>query len=281
VPRADPARVLLAALALAGCRGQIVVGADVTDDAAADSTTPDSSVDVDATSDLDAASDTGLTPLLIPWSTGFENGLDDWTTGGQGFCYVQGGATYPVTVTSPVHGGTHSGAFTVDSPSSSPSESRCLREGVLPQSGYYGAWYYVSAAATNEGNWNLFHFQGADVADGAATHNLWDVSLTNDADGGLDTSVYDFLRSRSLEAGMAIPIATWFHLEVFLHRAADATGEFTLYRDGQVVLDLTALATDDSLWGQWHLGNLATALSPPSSTLYIDDVTIGTTQSAP
>ena len=32
--------------------------------------------------------------------------------------------------------------------------------------------------------------------------------------------------------------------------------------------------TDDSRWGQWFVGNYATALSPPSSTVYVDDVTI-------
>jgi hypothetical protein len=61
-----------------------------------------------------------------------------------------------------------------------------------------------------------------------------------------------------------------------LRRAADGTGEFTLYRDGQVVLDLNALSTDDSLWGQWFVGNYATALSPGASTVYVDDVTIDT-----
>jgi hypothetical protein len=35
--------------------------------------------------------------------------------------------------------------------------------------------------------------------------------------------------------------------------------------------------TDPSNWGQWYVGNLATALAPSNSTIYVDDVTIGTT----
>jgi hypothetical protein len=265
-------------VAVAACDGRILVGAEVAGDAAS---LPDSSAPDAGNVGADGGADGALVAMIVPWSTGFENGLDDWSLNGQGFCYVTGGALYPSTVASPVHSGLAAGAFTVFSPATIPSDSRCLREGVLPQSAYYGAWYYVSAPATNTGNWNLFHFQGADVAEGAAAHNLWDVSLVNDADGGLVPSVVDFLGGRSLEAGPAIPTGAWFHLEVFLHRAAGPSGEFALYRDGQVVLDLTGVETDDSLWGQWHVGNLATALSPPSSTLYIDDVTIATTPGGP
>jgi hypothetical protein len=41
---------------------------------------------------------------------------------------------------------------------------------------------------------------------------------------------------------------------------------------------LTGLATDNTDWGQWYVGNYATSLVPPSSTLYVDDVTIGFAQ---
>ena len=44
------------------------------------------------------------------------------------------------------------------------------------------------------------------------------------------------------------------------------------------VLELTGLVTDDSAWGQWYVGNIANALSPSESTVYVDDITIGTTR---
>jgi hypothetical protein len=257
--------------ALLACDPHIVVGADPPDGPGGPTTDDGGGAGVDV-------GDAGFAPLVVPWSTGFENGLADWTQpASQGLCYFSGGATIAI-VTSPVHSGTHAASFTVNSSlgnATVESQARCLRQGVFPQAAYYGAWYYVPAEAINKGNWNLLHFRGGFVP-GGVTHGLWDVSLINDVDGAVDTSVFDFLRVREIEAGTAIPIATWFHLEVFLRRSDAGTGEFTLYRDGQVILQLTGLSTDDSLIQSWHVGNLGTALSPPLSTVYVDDVSIDT-----
>jgi hypothetical protein len=255
-----------AALALAfsavGCDGQIVVGADRTD----------------------GAVDAGLTPLVVPWSTGFENGWADWSQpANQGYCYAMGFANFQIVNApgAPVHSGQHAAAFTVNVNLASPSQTRCVRQGVLPASAYYGAWYYVPASATNRDNWNLLHFRGGNVGDRNLTHGLWDVSLTNGPGGGVEPSVYDFLRTQSVEAGPPIPIGTWFHLEVLWRRASDASGQFTVFGDGQIIFDRSGVATDDSLWGQWFVGNYATALTPGVSTVYVDDVTIGTTRAGP
>jgi hypothetical protein len=144
---------------------------------------------------------------------------------------------------------------------------------VFPASAYYGAWYYVPASATSVGTWNLFHFQGASSPD-AAVQELWDISLVNQQDGGIAPSVYDFLRARPLTAGPAIPIGTWFHIEARLTRSASNAGQFTVYLDGNVILDLPGIETDPTVWGQWFVGNYATSLMPAPSTVYVDDVTI-------
>jgi hypothetical protein len=256
-------RCALAALAAsaAACDSHILVG----DDPAV--SCPD-----------DAGSDDALAPLVVPWQTGFENGFNDY--GQPPNCYAQplGSSFTIVSSPLPVRSGLHAAAFTVNSALSTPqssAETRCVKQGVLPKSAYYGAWYYVPAPATNTGNWNLLHFRGSNVANGP-THGLWDVSLINEPDGALATSVFDFIRMRTLEAGPAIPIDQWFHLEVFFQRSCGATGEFKLYRDGQPVLDVVG-PSDDTAWGGWHVGNFANALSPAVSTVYVDDVTISTT----
>jgi hypothetical protein len=244
----------------------------------------DATIDLDATTGVDAPSgpgdDSGLVPLAVPWSTGFESAPGDSWVPGNPECYTTGGATFQL-VTTPVHSGQHAGAFSVNTALASPSQTRCLKQGALPTAAYYGAWYYVPAPAVNSGNWNLLHFQGANVADGASAHGLWDVSLANAANGSLQAVVYDFLRMRLLQTTGTVPTGAWVHFEVYLRRAADSTGQFTLRLDGQVILDLTGLATDDSLWGQWFVGNFATALSPPASTLYVDDVAIGLVSAGP
>jgi len=47
-----------------------------------------------------------------------------------------------------------------------------------------------------------------------------------------------------------------------------------LYQDGQLVLQRTSIATDDTTFAQWYVGNFADALTPADSTIYVDDVTI-------
>ena len=232
---------------------------------------------------LDATTDATLTPLVVPWSTSFENGTiaDPGTS-----CYMVGtGSTFFLaSAPSPVHSGQHSAGFTVDS-TQFEAEARCVRQGAFPAAAYYGAWYYVPQFEVNSGNWNLLHFRAASQPN-VTLHGLWDISLVNGSDGGLNVALYDFLRMREIapgypgpgqDAGAGIPINQWFHLEAFFRRACDNTGEFTLYMGGQVVYSLKGLPTADALWGEWHFGNLATALSPATSTVYVDDVTISTT----
>ncbi len=222
----------------------------------------------------DSGSADGGVSFEFPWSTGFENGFCDYFEG-NGSCYTTGSASYKI-VTAPVHSGHYAAAFTVVGDGTGTStNSRCHRDGDLPEQAYYGAWYYIAALATNSGNWNLIHFQG-----GSDLHGLWDISLVNNADGGLHLMVADYVKNSSIPALSAtpeIPIGHWFHIEMFLKRAADATGEVSVYQDDVPILQAPNRITDDTTYGQWYVGNLATDLNPAESTLYVDDVTVGAT----
>jgi hypothetical protein len=217
------------------------------------------------------AAPTITAPIGVPWSTGFENRFCDYTELA-GFCYDVGPATY-ATVTSPVHTGRHAAAFTVHADDPNGLQARCVRQGILPKAAYYGAWYFVPSVPETSGVWNLVHFQGGDPS---AQHGLWDISLVDTADGHLQTVVFDFLNGvgRNPVAPAPIPIASWFHLELYLSRAADATGEVALYQDGRLLFQVTNIITDDTDWGQWYVGNYADGRSPAESTLYVDDITI-------
>ena len=220
-------------------------------------------------------------PVAVSWSTSFENGTCDYTELA-GYCYGAPPASLEM-VTSPVHSGQFAAAFSVVSADSTGDQKRCFRQGALPQAAYYGAWYWIPALATNTALWNLFHFVGGDPS--ALLPSLWDVSLSNAPNGELQLFVYDFLNTVNGIKGAVrrpansppVPIATWFHIQFYLERAADATGEIRLYQDGQLLLDVTNVITDDSSFGQWYVGNLATGLMPPNSTVYVDDVSIGST----
>jgi hypothetical protein len=219
-------------------------------------------------------------PVSIPWSTGFENRDCDYQQTG-GFCFHTGPASVDF-VTTMAHSGNFSAAFDAsgDDPNNN-GQVRCVRQGVLPPAAYYGAWYYIPATATNSGLWNLFHFQGADTPT-SMVQNLWDVSLVNGSNGQLNARVYNPLRkdgdpNPNVGDAPPAPIGSWFHLEFYLRRAKDATGEAALYQDGKRVVDFTNLLTDNTNWAQWYVGNLVSSLNPPNSTLYVDDITIAAT----
>lgn len=211
-------------------------------------------------------------PIALPWSTGFENGFCDFPAAG-GFCYTNPAASYEV-VSAPVRSGTSAAAFHVGGdPAVDGLQARCARQGTLPLAAYYGAWFFVPEVVTSTSNWNLFHFDGNSADE---EHGLWDVSLALGANGVLSAYVYDFLRvtTRAATGPADVPVGAWFHLEVYLQRAADSSGRFDLYVDGVLALSLAGLITDDTDIGQWYVGNLAASITPRPSTLYVDDITI-------
>jgi Polysaccharide lyase len=214
-------------------------------------------------------------PVEVPWSSGFEDRFCEYMQAA-GFCYATGSASYE-TVTSPVHSGRYSAAFSVASDDRDSVQARCVRQGALPAAAYYGTWYFIPKSAnTDSAVWNLIHFQGGDTS---AQHGLWDISLVNASNGDLQLVVFDFLNGvgRMPSSRHAVPIGSWFHLQFYLKRAADETGEIALYLDGQQLLEVKAVITDDSDFGQWYVGNYADGIMPADSVLYVDDVTIAST----
>ena len=212
----------------------------------------------------------------VGWETSFENGFCDYTKLG-GFCFDNTSAWFEL-VRSPVHSGRWAAAFHIGGQDVDGLQARCARQGRLPAAAYYGAWFYIPTAVTAADNWNLFHFEGQPPDGGEEQHGLWDVSLTVDAEGSLRVYVFDFLRGRAwpLQGAPAVPVGQWFHFEVYLQRSSGTTGRFTLYLNGDQLFDLADVATDDSDFGQWYVGNLATTLEPPTNTVFVDDVTIST-----
>lgn len=221
--------------------------------------------------------DSGATPnpdasVGLPWSTGFEYGFCEYEHP-LGFCYSSGEASYSL-VTSPVHSGRYAAAFTVNADSDGgETQTRCVQQGVFPDAAYYGAWYYIPTPTQSDGSWNLLFFQGGLPEN---RHGLWNVSLVSLADGGLQTSFDDLLLQTTFDTSALppLPIGRWFHIEVYFKRAMSGTGALSLWQDDMMAFERTGIETDDTDWGQWYVGNLAVALSPAVSTVYVDDVTI-------
>jgi len=211
-------------------------------------------------------------PVAPSWSTGFEQGLCDYYLA-QGFCYVSPPASYEI-VDSPVHAGAHAAAFAIEARPG--NQARCAREGVLPTDAYYGAWYYIPELHDDLNNWNLIHFQGG--MPGGTLDTLWDVDVERWDDDTLHLYVFGNLATASAVErptdSPPIPIGSWFHIEFLLRRRTDMTGEVALYQNGNPIMNERGIRTETTSFQQWYVGNLANSLTPPASTVYVDDITI-------
>jgi hypothetical protein len=212
-------------------------------------------------------------PISSPWQTGFELGFCDYVRA-QGFCYADRDASFEI-VDSQSFTGKQAAAFSVTTEDGTVGrQTRCVREGQLPADAIYGAWFLIPSPVETTGVWNLMHFTGGEP--GSRLPPLWDVSLDSDDNGRLSAYVLNYLGDsfEVADAPPEVPIGSWFHLEFRLRRSATADGEVALYQDGELVLERRGIQTDDTNWGQWYVGNWASDITPPDSTLYVDDVSI-------
>ena len=214
--------------------------------------------------------------VRVPWATGFEDGLCSYHSV-RGYCYARHDAAIEI-VSSPVRTGRFAAAFTVNGNTTTAdrSQARCVRQGALPRSATYGAYYRIPKRQTSDGFWNLFHFRG--IVPGGDLHPLWDVSIVNDSDGSLKLLVRNLIKipneASTIVGVPALPIDEWVHIEFQLTRSAQANGSVTLRQDGEIIYQKLNLITDDTESGEWYLGNYAKTLVPTLSTIYVDDVSI-------
>jgi hypothetical protein len=210
------------------------------------------------------------------WQTGFEDGFAAFDAA-DGSCFASPASSYGV-VASPVRSGNAAAAFQAGANATEDGYmAHCVRYGDLQVAAYYGAWFFVPNEVTDAAVWALMHFDGN--GDGEQ-HELWDVRLEPDGAGGLSVHAFDYLRMATLlpEAHGELPVATWFHLEVYWSRARDASGAFELYVDGELALSVHGVVTDDAATSEWYVGNFAAWTTPNPSIVYVDDVTIAATR---
>jgi hypothetical protein len=213
-------------------------------------------------------------PFVAPWQTSFDDGFCGYWRDA-GFCYSDPGSSEFRLVTTPTRSGPFAAVFDlgVDG-SDNTHQARCVREGVLPDEATYGAWYYIPSGSSDPINWNLFHFQGGVPSE--QLPGMWDVNVGQNDDGELSLYIAN-IRGRTdyrPEEPQPLPTDRWFHLEFYLKRAADETGEVALFQDGQELVRASGIVTDDNPFVQWYVGNYTIAITPSRSTLYVDDVSI-------
>jgi hypothetical protein len=229
--------------------------------------------------DLDVGSD-------VMWTARFERGdLGEWT-GVDGGAVAAFPAPNVVEVSSErVFRGAFAARLTIQTTSDGAQANAGLtRSGFLPVEGYYSAWYYLPRTI-NVGNfWVIFKFRMRTNADDSSTEDeLFDLDLTNSADGGMSLRLYDH-RSGDIPlavAAPAVPVATWFQIEAFYRNVLDSSGRLTIWLDGRPIVDVTDRPMAPTPWVAWDVVSVAANLNPSTAVLYVDDCALSRTRVGP
>jgi hypothetical protein len=182
----------------------------------------------------------------------------------------------PVWSTDQHHSGEASVEVTIDTTSDTDQIARLYRRVEQPQA-YYVAWFYLNEDHTPGTWWSIFLFRA--VKDRAKSIDLWSVDLVRTTDDSLTVALYDHANNESIEVqgSFPVPVRQWFQLQAYLQVAEGEPSHLTLWLDGQQFLDLPSATPAPPMQPlYWVIGNGGSKMTPPVSTLYVDDAQIST-----
>jgi hypothetical protein len=204
--------------------------------------------------------------------------------------YADPGAPLPQYSAGPAHSGDGSAKVTIDT-SGGDQIARLYRR-IGNDDAYYIAWFYLNEDHTQNGGppgawWSIFLFRA--VKDRNASIDLWSVDLVRSPTNTLTVALFDHQfdngngkpKGRTISVATQppplVPIAQWFQIQAHLHAAWGTPSQLTLWLDGVQVfkLDDTTPAPDQQPL-YWVIGNGGSKMSPPKSTIFIDDAQITT-----
>jgi hypothetical protein len=230
--------------------------------------------------DLDVGSD-------VLWSSRFEGGnFAEWSPVPFGF--GNSGETAPNTIevsNERTHlGSSYAAKMTVSGTATNTQGigASLVQNGGLPTQAYYSAWYYLPQSVTVGYYWVIMKFRAA-LGNPPTQAELFDVNFTSPSAGKMSLRVYDH-RNGDLPLSVPqppdVPVNTWFQLEAFYRDASDSTGRFTLWLNGQPILDWQG-ATGLTSWVAWDVVSVGEALFPEPAILYVDDCAVSRTRVGP
>jgi hypothetical protein len=219
----------------------------------------------------------------ILWSGNHESGtMSDWYENDCGGEFNSGNGVSSAS-SDVAHSGKYSAKMTIDATGSDTGvrlfrwcESRASDPAL-----YYSTWYYFPTNVQVTGGWwNIFQFKSKYAG---GNDPYWIVNVGNRSNGEMYLYLYDWVHQKSYDQAIAsLPVGKWVHLNVFLKRAADNTGQISVWQDGIKIFDIPNVPTvDANAELQWSIDNYANELSPSNVTIYTDDATISTLPSEP
>ena len=221
--------------------------------------------------------DIGDGAAAVLWSSTFEVGdLSEWSKDGHGGAFFDNATAGPSATSEVAHRGRFAGMATVTTMPGTTSISYLFRNQPSVPEAYYSAWFYIPTSFAVKTWLSLIHFNGSRSGDGSDLSALWDLNLYPRLDGSLVAHLYDYVAQTNLEQTVPapVPVARWVHFEVFIRKAADATGDIAVWQDGVSILDNRNVVTAANDWLQWDVGGSSDDVTPPRAVVYVDDAAI-------
>lgn len=227
----------------------------------------------------------GTDPDFIWWTDHETGDLSEWTGGAPaGGFTILGHSTVEV-----VKGTAHSGDYALHIRDDSPDMRDfplAARNGPLPVEVYCSAWYYLPEPVQPKQYWWFMLFRSRNVPEAVGDYFRDEIALSfiSRPDGGTGTRVLrrslalpvdstELDESVAPELELPVPIARWFHIEVFHRTGSDDSGQLSVWQDGVLTFDIAGpnSLTDHA---EWMVGGVVDGLNTPASELYIDDAAI-------
>jgi hypothetical protein len=189
------------------------------------------------------------------------------------------------------HSGRYSMKLTINSKRTAGCRQFRKPEPVSGKPYYYSAWFFIPKPVQVNGWWQLFQFKS--TTDSGLSGVFWKLQVINDGEFMRIVPVWkgvvsgphegDGIRRRLYEQTLAaIPVAQWFHLEVYLKQSETYDGQIIVWQDGVEILNEKNVKTKFEKGIQaWAVNNYGYRLKPSPNTLYIDDVVISTKRIGP
>jgi hypothetical protein len=182
----------------------------------------------------------------------------------------------------PAHSGSGSVEVTIDTSTGTAPIARLYRR-IEHDRAYYSSWFYLLEEHEPSTWWSIFLFRAR--RDRSDSIDLWSVDLEPvDGEDRLSLAIYDHQRGENLDllALPTVPIAQWFQLEAYLEFAEGEPSQLELWLNEELVLsrsDLNEMPEGEPIY--WVIGNGGSTLTPPVSTIYLDDAIISPTRVGP
>jgi len=196
--------------------------------------------------------------------------------------YADAGVPNPTFAAMPAHSGGGSVRVSIDT-TNGDQIARLYRRITDDKDAYYSAWFYLNEDHVPGAWWSIFLFRA--VQDRNKSIDLWSVDLVRTAENTLTVALFDHQYQNGtgrtinsqLQPAPVVPIRAWFRLQAHLVQAWGQPSQLTLWFDGEQFMSLDmATAVPDTQPLYWVVGNGGAKMTPPKSTLFLDDAQIST-----